>query len=453
MKQIANSQTIIDVPPFSRGKRRLLVTLVLLMTIGAATAWWAYKNVFIPNGYRASVQQGKALLLKGGDWFAGKELKLFLELPEGHQATLLARKLLDKETKGDDFQKQRVAAEALALAHHLGEPRALYEAAKAYKAGLLSTQLSGIESKSINDGVKGLELLATRGDPVASYVFALMQSAGLGGLEENQLAADELVQTVYPRLTEIDLVVLMKDLNRLDGDAAYEIFKQSSLKDQMYTRFYWMCWPKAESGVSDKERLMNSWRCFVECLSPYEGTEFPKLSEAVGGARRLLKSYEERAAADWYKKEKIVAQPATPRQQQEQASAAESSKDPEQQDATGYLNGAPVLAQEGLSSFTVDNKQGGKDAVARIYLNGAKPAVRSMFVKAGETFTANKLPPGSYTFRYRFMGSNDTFEADTTFELKEVKMQGGTQFSRSRVTLFQVADGNMSVKKVSPDSF
>lgn len=79
--------------------------------------------------------------------------------------------------------------------------------------------------------------------------------------------------------------------------------------------------------------------------------------------------------------------------------------DREQQSATGYMPNEPRLANAGLSSFTVDNGRGSGDAVARLYLNGTKPAVRSMFVKRGDTFTAASLSPGSYVFRYRYMGS------------------------------------------------
>ena len=139
--------------------------------------------------------------------------------------------------------------------------------------------------------------------------------------------------------------------------------------------------------------------------------------------------------------------------QKKAAIAQPTDRDPEQQDKTGYLKDQPRSATGGLSTFTVDNRQGGKDAVARIYLNGQKPAIRSMYVKHGETFKAEAILPGTYVFRYRFIGSEDTFESDKSFQLKQTETETGTRYSNVTVTLFKVKDGNMSTRKVDPNSF
>jgi hypothetical protein len=133
--------------------------------------------------------------------------------------------------------------------------------------------------------------------------------------------------------------------------------------------------------------------------------------------------------------------------------APAADRDPEQQDKTGYLKDQPRSAIGGLSTFTVDNRQGGIDAVARIYINGKKPAVRSMYVKHGETFKAETILPGTYVFRYRFIGSEDTFESDKSFQLTQTETETGTRYSNVTVTLFKVKDGNMSTRKVDPNSF
>ena len=129
------------------------------------------------------------------------------------------------------------------------------------------------------------------------------------------------------------------------------------------------------------------------------------------------------------------------------------ARDSEEQDKTGYLKGQPQQAVGGLSNFTVDNQQGNSDAVARIYLDGVKPAVRSMYVKKGETFSAKSLKAGTYVFRYRFIGSEDTFESDKPFSLVQTKTETGTRYSNVSVTLFKVRDGNMTTRKVDPSSF
>ena len=91
--------------------------------------------------------------------------------------------------------------------------------------------------------------------------------------------------------------------------------------------------------------------------------------------------------------------------------------------------------------------------MARIYLDGIKPAVRSMYVKKGETFAAQSLKPGTYVFRYRFMGSDDTFESDKSFVITQIKTETGTRYSTVMVTLFKVKAGNMTSRKVDPNSF
>jgi hypothetical protein len=127
--------------------------------------------------------------------------------------------------------------------------------------------------------------------------------------------------------------------------------------------------------------------------------------------------------------------------------------DPEQQEKSGYVKGDYQQKSTGLSTFTVDNQMGGDDAIARIYRNGIKPASRSMYVKAGEKFTARGLSPGSYVFRYRFIGSTKIHEADRTFSLKEINTADGTSYSNVTVTLFTVNDGNMRTTEVSDEKF
>lgn len=136
-----------------------------------------------------------------------------------------------------------------------------------------------------------------------------------------------------------------------------------------------------------------------------------------------------------------------------QEGPAPKARDSEEQDKTGYLKGQPQQAVGGLSNFTVDNQQGNSDAVARIYLDGVKPAVRSMYVKKGETFSAKSLKAGTYVFRYRFIGSDDTFESDKPFSLVQTKTETGTRYSNVSVTIFKVRDGNMTTRKVDPSSF
>ena len=76
-----------------------------------------------------------------------------------------------------------------------------------------------------------------------------------------------------------------------------------------------------------------------------------------------------------------------------------------------------------------------------------------MFVRNGESFTAATVAPGAYRLRYRYIGSADTFEAEETFTLTETRTGSEMRFSRVTVTLYKVANGNMTVKKVDASEF
>lgn len=134
--------------------------------------------------------------------------------------------------------------------------------------------------------------------------------------------------------------------------------------------------------------------------------------------------------------------------------AARPQLNPEQDPAfTGHLPGQAQLAQGGLSTFTVDNRSSASDATVRLYRGDRRPAVRSIFVRRGETFTMRDLSPGTYTLRYRFSDRPGTFKADETFRLYEEETAQGTRYSVMRVTLYTVQNGNMSTHPVPDGDF
>ena len=76
-----------------------------------------------------------------------------------------------------------------------------------------------------------------------------------------------------------------------------------------------------------------------------------------------------------------------------------------------------------------------------------------MYVKAGETFKAQSLLAGNYVFRYRFIGSDTTYEADRQVVLNETETETGIRYSTVTLTLFKEVGGNLHMKKVSPNDF
>ncbi len=121
--------------------------------------------------------------------------------------------------------------------------------------------------------------------------------------------------------------------------------------------------------------------------------------------------------------------------------------------ATGYLPGAPKLAEGGLSTFTVDNSSGDGDATVRLYLGGKKPAVRTFHVRKGEKFIAQSMSPGPYRMRYRLAASDDTYEANETFMVRETETDTVRRYSQITVTLYKVIAGNLRTSKVSKEDF
>lgn len=80
-----------------------------------------------------------------------------------------------------------------------------------------------------------------------------------------------------------------------------------------------------------------------------------------------------------------------------------------------------------------------------------KPA-RVFFIPAYKTFTVENVKAGNYDVRYRDLNSGELSRTDE-FNLKEAKTGGGIQFSKIRLTLYKVGDGNMQTHIISANEF
>ena len=257
------------------------------------------------------------------------------------------------------------------------------------------------------------------------------------------------------------------------GTSASEIFllnsrmRKALAKDFNYSRTYFamvlLTLGKLEDSVP---QVMAAAQMGVGMNYLIPLVKSPRIDQAASltaEAVRQNKTYAEVAAAEAAKKavpfwrSDALASAVPPRtfsyQDAIKPAPQRNSPDPEQQAKTGYLAGEPSATSGGLSTFTVDNSTGERDAVVRLYIGGKKPAARSVYIKLGEKFTSRYLMPGTYTMRYRFIGNTDTFEAEDPFVLNESKTETGRRFSNVTVTLYKVRDGNMKSKKVSADEF
>ena len=244
-----------------------------------------------------------------------------------------------------------------------------------------------------------------------------------------------------------DRVKLMSPIeadNFLVALATYGLLTER-LRETMYD--FWLSTGRDDLLVQLRSaKIQNSARIAADAIRSGISLEAVSLQRTNG-----FRFYPLKEAAS--KEPKVAARIDTDTVKPGQVNSTVKPVDREQQDRTGYIKGEPRGAVGGLSTFTVDNRRGDQDVVARIYLNGAKPAVRHLYVKKGETFKAETIQPGSYVFRYRQIGSEDTFEATNPFELTQIESEKGTHFSNVMVTLFKVKDGNMQTRKVDSSKF
>ena len=123
----------------------------------------------------------------------------------------------------------------------------------------------------------------------------------------------------------------------------------------------------------------------------------------------------------------------------------------------GYLKGEKQSFSNGLSTFKIDNTNGSHDAEVRLYLGGKQ--LRSMYVRVGTAFTAEKLAAGTYKMRYKMKidDQDRAFQAKDDFVLSQTtnETENGisTRFSRMTVTLYKVKDGNLQTEEIPLTSF
>ncbi len=121
---------------------------------------------------------------------------------------------------------------------------------------------------------------------------------------------------------------------------------------------------------------------------------------------------------------------------------------------SGYLKGYPALSLGGYSSVTVDNSQNNSDVFVKLFSLYTTPpkAARVFFIRAHDTFTVKNIKSGNYDVRYRDLTSG-VLSRTEQFHLQEVRTKRGFQFSRLRLTLYKVLDGNMQIQPISEGEF
>jgi hypothetical protein len=416
MKRWVNRLDVSDVRPkltTAEWRKRLIVFVIGASAI-LACAYYAYRNVYLPYLWRSQVSEA---LKQIGNLDRG-DADRFLAYPEMIKLELLAEKL-SYGPKSMDLAKRIVGVKAaLELADLLGSPAARYLYGTALLSGRLGMTDKQQAHRQFELGVQRNAAQVNQGNARATLYYAVMMNAGYGGLEQNISLSTSMIQHVMRELPREDLITLQY---LITGD----------------------------TFIVDREALVFGDLLLVALLD--RGEDVPaymidliceKTLEELyvkGCIKRVAQSQTGKTNTPTLSSNALVPVPAL--------------TDRERQKSTGYVKGAPQAAMGGMSTFSIDNKQGSSDAIGRLYKNGAKPAVRSIYVKAGETFKAQSLIAGSYVFRYRFIGSDTTYEADQQINLSESQTETGTRYSTVTVTLFKEIGGNLPVKQVPADNF
>ncbi len=442
---------------FNRSRKRVLLAAALAVI--AASAWWTYVAYLKPNRDLRLVEEATSLLTtnpKLADW--EKRTREWSNEKKLIQLSVLFR---NRDFGIPSDVGSRASRAALDLAIHHGSWEARLELGKALRDGEIGEKDPKAALVQFQLLLDDLQTGLKTGDQDALFVYSLMLKEGLG-VQEDTAKAHEILRRVALSRDHVTMkrigttaVIGGKEDRDLDLAKSISTFLIQNGHTEAYTLGSLACSEEFANAPGEVASMVASKKGGDDAAFNSKVQQLLTKSREANLCRKQF--YE--AAADRGNKDAISSLAEI---NSGGLSSGQTSKnfvpwsgtlDPETQGNTGYLKGTTQDANGGLSTFTIDNSKGGRDAVVRLYINGNKPAARNMFVKNGDRFTAQTLPPGAYLLRYRYIGSDETFEADETFYLTENRTDNGTRFSRATVTLYGVASGNMKVKKVSESDF
>lgn len=121
---------------------------------------------------------------------------------------------------------------------------------------------------------------------------------------------------------------------------------------------------------------------------------------------------------------------------------------------SGYVDGYPVLAQDGLSEVTVDNGQNDSDVFVKLVsLNGPQAfPVRQFYIPAHSRLRLDKVSPGNYDIRYRDLSTGGLSRSES-FVVEQTPTVDGIQYSSITMTLYKVQGGNFQTYDLAESEF
>lgn len=120
----------------------------------------------------------------------------------------------------------------------------------------------------------------------------------------------------------------------------------------------------------------------------------------------------------------------------------------------GYISGYQIKAQGGLSSVTIDNTSNSSDVFLKLVRLSSAEAipVRMCYIPAYSRFTFSSVMTGRYDVRYRDLTTGGLSKTEE-FLLEERSSYSGTSYSNLTMTLYKVANGNMTTESIDESEF
>ena len=118
---------------------------------------------------------------------------------------------------------------------------------------------------------------------------------------------------------------------------------------------------------------------------------------------------------------------------------------------TGYDYDHPILNDDGLCEFTIDNTRNDMPVYVRIWDVTAQVPVRAFTIAQGDKFTAENLSPGTYEVRYKELYENDVPPYGNKSEpttLEQYETFGSINYSTVSLTLYKVYNGNTTITRI-----
>lgn len=133
---------------------------------------------------------------------------------------------------------------------------------------------------------------------------------------------------------------------------------------------------------------------------------------------------------------------------------AEEKPIPKKEVITGYDDTKNILNQDGYCTVTIDNTRNDMPVYVRIWECGTNIPVRAFFIDKGNSFTAEKMTPGTYEVRYKELYENNLpsyGDKSEPFTLEQRETFNGIQYSTYSLTLYKVSNGNTTTQRISAD--